>query len=57
MLISDNNSTLISSADLTRDQLRDEFNAGIVTEDENTVKQAIEYFDRVWNDASRVDHS
>jgi phosphatidylserine/phosphatidylglycerophosphate/cardiolipin synthase-like enzyme len=48
MLISDDRELLISSADLTRDQLYDEFNAGIYTRDPEVISQAIEFFDEMW---------
>ncbi len=49
IIIIDENEVLISSADLTRDSLFDEFNAGIWTQNKNTVKQAIEYFNNIWD--------
>ena len=48
MVIIDEEELLVSSADLTRDQLYDEFNAGIWTSDKETVKKAIEFFDNVF---------
>lgn len=49
MIIIDDNEVLVSSADLTRDSLFDEFNAGIWTKNKDTVRKAIEYFDNIWN--------
>jgi len=49
MAIVDDEELLISTADMTRDQLHDEFNVGIYTRDNESVKQAIEYFNSVWN--------
>lgn len=57
VLISDEQKVLVSSADLTRDQLRDEFNAGVLTQAPNTVESAIEYFDEIWEDAEHVEHT
>lgn len=48
MIIIDDEEVLISTADLTRDQLYDEFNAGIWTSDKETVKKAIEFFDNLF---------
>jgi hypothetical protein len=39
---------LISSADLTRDQLMDEFNAGIWTINKEVIRKAIEFFDNIF---------
>jgi hypothetical protein len=47
-MIIDDQELIISSADLTRDGLYDEFNAGIYTNDEDTIKSSIEYFDNIW---------
>ena len=49
LIIIDSKEALISSADLTRDSLIDEFNAGIWTKDPETVRKAIEFFDNMWN--------
>jgi len=51
MIIVDGKEALISSADLTRDQLIDEFNAGIWVRDEETVKRATEFFDNIWEES------
>lgn len=51
LLIVDKSGLLVSTADLTRDQLYDEFNSGIYTKDTETIKTAIEYFDSIWEDA------
>ena len=51
MIIVDDKEALISSADLTRDQLIDEFNAGIWVRDEETVKRATEFFDNIWEES------
>jgi len=55
MLIGDDRELIVSSADLTRDQLYDEFNAGIYTRDPNAVQDGIEYFDQVWEQAESLD--
>jgi len=48
MVIIDDQEVLVSSADLTRDQLFDEFNAGIWTSERGTVKQAIDFFENLF---------
>lgn len=48
IVIIDDKEVLVSSADLTRDQLYDEFNAGIWTSDQNTVKKAIDFFENLF---------
>lgn len=48
IIIIDDVEALISSADLTRDQLFDEFNAGIWTADRITVKKAIDFFENLF---------
>ncbi|WP_266080791.1 phospholipase D-like domain-containing protein [Haladaptatus caseinilyticus] len=48
MILSDKNSLLLSSADLTRDQLMDEFNAGLLTQDKKAIEAADRYFDQIW---------
>lgn len=48
MIIIDDNEVLLSSADLTRDQLFDEFNAGIWTSNKETVKKAIDFFENLF---------
>jgi hypothetical protein len=53
MIIVDGKEALISSADLTRDQLIDEFNAGIWVRDEETVKRATEFFDNIWEESEK----
>mgnify|MGYP001123462868 CR=1 FL=1 len=48
VVIVDENEALISSADLTRDQLIDEFNAGVWTCDKEVVRNAIDFFDNMF---------
>lgn len=48
IIISDKIKILVSSADLTHDSLRAQFNAGIITTETPIVKKLIEYFDIVW---------
>lgn len=48
IIIVDDEEVLVSSADLTRDQLFDEFNAGISTRDKEAVKKAIDFFENVF---------
>jgi len=57
MIISDQDTVLISSADLTRDQLRDEFNAGILTHEDTTIDKSIQYFDNIWQRSEKIDQS
>lgn len=51
MLISDDQALLVSSADLTREQLHEEFNAGTFTRDSEAIDSAIELFDTMWEEA------
>jgi len=55
MVIGDDNQLISSTADMTRTQLVDEFNSGIYTRDQETVKNAIEFFDNVWSEAEPLD--
>lgn len=48
MVVIDDMEVLISSADLTRSQLFDEFNAGIWTSDKETVVKAIDFFENLF---------
>lgn len=54
MVIADRRELLISSADLTRDQLADEFNSGIYTKDPRAIEQAIEAFDEMWDSGDKL---
>ncbi|MFC6728720.1 phospholipase D-like domain-containing protein [Natronoarchaeum mannanilyticum] len=54
LVIGDQDEVVVSSADLTRDQLRDQFNAGFYTRDPDSVQEAIDYFDQVWEEAENV---
>jgi cardiolipin synthase len=49
MIVVDSREILISTADLTRDQLYDEFNAGVWTEHPGTVQAAVEFFENMWS--------
>jgi len=51
MIIADQSDAIISSADLTRDQLYDEFNAGVHIEDPDVVEEVIELFDEMWEES------
>lgn len=51
MLIIDDKEVLISTSDLTRDQLFDEYNAGIWTRNPNIIENAIKFFDNVWEES------
>jgi len=53
IIISDQSRILVSSADLTHDSLRAQFNAGIITNDMHSVKKLIEYFDIGWRKSSK----
>ncbi|OYR55513.1 hypothetical protein DJ73_02085 [Halorubrum sp. Ea1] len=57
MVIADDRELLVSSADLTRDQLADEFNGGIYTRDPDAVQQATDAFDEIWNSGDKLDPS
>jgi hypothetical protein len=48
IIVIDECEALISSADLTRDQLIDEFNAGIYTRDGDIVRNAAAFFDNIF---------
>lgn len=48
LIIIDDQELIISSADLTREGLYDEFNAGIYTKDAETIRNCINYFDNIW---------
>lgn len=50
LIIIDDQELIISSADLTREGLFDEFNAGIYTRDEETIKKGIDYFENIWQE-------
>jgi hypothetical protein len=49
MIITDSNQMIVSSADLTRDQLYDEYNAGIFTQDKEAIKLALDFFSNLYN--------
>lgn len=49
MIIVDSNQLLVSSADLTREQLVDEYNAGLYTQDKASIKDATDYFNNLYN--------
>ncbi|MFP8957170.1 phospholipase D-like domain-containing protein [Natrialbaceae archaeon A-CW3] len=55
LLIADERELIVSSADLTRDQLHDEYNAGMYTEDKKAISDAIDYFDAIWEESEPVD--
>jgi hypothetical protein len=48
VIIIDDTEVLVSSSDLTRDQLYDEFNAGIWTSEREAVQEAIKFFDNLF---------
>jgi len=45
------NEVLVSSADITSEQLEKEFNAGIWTRDKETVEDAIKFFENIWTES------
>ena len=51
LVIVDKNEVLISSSDLDRNGLIDQYNAGIWTRDQETVTEAIKFFENIWNDS------
>ena len=51
MVIVDKHEVLISSSDLDRNGLIDQYNAGIWTRDQETVTEAIEFFENIWNES------
>ena len=42
---------LVSSADITPEQLEKEYNAGVWTKNETTLEMAIEFFEKIWEDS------
>ncbi len=48
MVIVDKHEVLISSSDLDRNGLIDQYNAGIWTRDKETVDEAIKFFENIW---------
>lgn len=48
MIISDDQELIVSSADVTRDQLKEEYNSGIYTQDERAIEKAIQLFENAW---------
>lgn len=49
LVIIDDTELLVSSADFTRDQLYDEYNAGIWTSDREAILNAIDFFDNIFS--------
>ena len=49
IVIVDNQEVLISSSDLDRNGLIDQYNAGLWTRDKETVEDAIKFFENIWN--------
>lgn len=47
-LIIVDNEVLVSSADLTKEQLENEFNAGIWTRDKEITQNAVDFFESIW---------
>jgi uncharacterized protein YacL (UPF0231 family) len=51
IVIMDKNEVFLSSSDLNRDGLIDQYNAGIWTRDEKIVEEAIKFFENIWNES------
>ena len=51
LVIVDKHEVLISSSDLDRNGLIDQYNAGIWTRDQETVTEAIKFFENIWNES------
>jgi hypothetical protein len=51
LVIVDKNEVLISSSDLDRNGLIDQYNAGIWTRDQETMDGAIKFFENLWNES------
>ena len=51
LVIVDKNEVFLSSSDLNRDGLIDQYNAGIWTRDQETVTEAIKFFENIWNES------
>jgi hypothetical protein len=52
MIIRDDVEMFVSSSDLNQESLTNQFNAGILTQDIEAVKEGIEYFDNLWKRVS-----
>ena len=52
MVIVDKHEVLISSSDLDRNGLIDQYNAGIWTSDKETVEAAIKFFENIWTESN-----
>jgi len=52
MVIVDKHEVLISSSDLDRNGLIDQYNAGIYTSDKETVEAAIKFFENIWDESN-----
>ena len=44
---------LVSSADITTEQLEKEYNAGVWTKDEETLEMAANFFEKIWEDSEK----
>lgn len=54
IIIADNKEIIVSSVDLTRDQLFDEFNAAIYTRDKEVIDNANSYFENLWENSEKI---
>lgn len=50
-LVSDEREAMISSSDLTRDSFYDHFEAGVITNDKETIKKTREFFYKIWDES------
>ena len=57
MVIVDNREVLISSSDLDRNGLIDQYNAGIWTREKETVEEAIKFFENIWKESEEKTHN
>ena len=49
LIIVDEKEIIVSSADMSRAQFFDEYNAGIWTKNPEVVRNAVDFFNNVWN--------
>lgn len=55
MIIIDEEVAVVGSADFSRDQLKDEFNAAVLTQDKNVVDEATNLFYEIWDNSEHID--
>lgn len=54
VLICDDTTSLVSSADLTQDSLIGQFNAGIILSDVSIINKLNSYFNQVWQKSTKI---